>query len=770
MRRSTLAWVGWMAVVCGGGQVLTDPAPAGRAEGVTQSAQRGTATEAVVGSAPPVRLAALLLGGSGTQSRPAGADGRAHSTIEDLLHAGRIPYDVRDVPLDVQTVVHDGRVWYSVVVVPCRAQPLDAVTLASLRTLTARYGVGVVAAASAPDAALMRLLGVRVAAVGDRANLGAPQLTLDKTWAAEEGLPRVVWPWELQPRLRPSVWDVVVALTGIAVIVLTAARVRTSLRAGSRCRHVGRRLCVLTALTVVGLVGAAWFARSMQLRRFSGVRTYQHRMREWRSESQAGVLRWAPVRAAPLPGTAVLARWGDAKGPPAVLRSWTGNGVNTYFAFDVEGALSQPCALHQVVRRVLASSSQGGFCYEDLAGIMALRIDDPGSSAKAVYEDVSFPEMTRQDWESVCAVLRRYSARLTVGYVSGWMDGGAHHPEILEVSGRPLRDRQAGRVYDSRDIVYTKLVGGVTPLRSDLTAECKTIAECARAGIVDVECHGYTHFDLDRSAWASSPDRYTNHLWSRELYHVRGNRDCSPAQQRKALEASCARLTGWFGRPPAVLIPPGNVVSHDTARIASRLGFVMIAAREVTTLTERPYINRALPCHGAGTEPDARYVDSGYPLVWYFHDFDIVQRRPEWLDQELSSWQAVGVRQFITLRDLAFQLLIRIEAWRRTNGIDIEATIPGVDSLLAERELLSTTLAVRVGDDVSVAGVEFRGCNGALSPGDKQTGNCLVRLTWAPRSCVAHVRLTLTPRVSLADEGRACSGPTGRARTDLSSG
>src|SRR5713101_56685 len=75
--------------------------------------------------------------------------------------------------------------------------------------------------------------------------------------------------------------------------------------------------------------------------------------------------------------------------------------------------------------------------WHELERSLVLRMDDPGGAQNVYLRGWTYPKLTESEWGALGADLRRRNGRLSVCYVSGWVDDGDAARGTLEVGGRP---------------------------------------------------------------------------------------------------------------------------------------------------------------------------------------------------------------------------------------------------------------------------------------------------------------------------------------------
>jgi len=250
---------------------------------------------------------------------------------------------------------------------------------------------------------------------------------------------------------------------------------------------------------------------------------------------------------------------------------------------------------------------------------IALRLDDVGACSKRyeIYSDFGvhlgpvslsanwlclkylFPfrkwgpyrEMTAPEWYSIFRLLESHKARLTVAVTAAWAES----------------EQQ------------------LIPFPTRFPGEAAALKEGVQQGLIEVANHGLTHCVLQGDAfkprWFSSNRQFHREFW-----------DWIPlAQQEEHLRWSQDILQNYFQTNVVTFVPPGNVFTENTLKIAQRYGL------------------RYVSCN-VGPYQLGGMVILGNEGVIAFHDRDIVLKGVEWFKRLLD--QHAG-ETFCFLRDLA---------------------------------------------------------------------------------------------------------------------
>ncbi len=283
---------------------------------------------------------------------------------------------------------------------------------------------------------------------------------------------------------------------------------------------------------------------------------------------------------------------------------------------------------------------------EDLA---VLRLDDPGTAQSAYLESWTHAPLSLENWEEIERILTTFEARLSIGYVPGWLDDGDETRGDLEFLGKKITARHPGEIFSSAGVRYFHRELGQW---YDLAAQADYFMQ--RATRLDFEVHGYTHISPDVEKYLRAADRHENPNWYREFLDT-SERSAQPrtaAQQAAILRAAINLHQQVFTAPLNALIPPGHAISPDTLELARRAGFRMVADSCVAVERGgRMLRTRLIP----GTDITSE-APAALPSVLIFHDRDIALHGTAWLSQQLARWHNRGVGRFTTLRELALRL------------------------------------------------------------------------------------------------------------------
>lgn len=344
--------------------------------------------------------------------------------------------------------------------------------------------------------------------------------------------------------------------------------------------------------------------------------------------------------------------WARLGGTALIAALDHGRGTFVNLAFDPSEARDASGCATALLRKLLVCASFHPVAWFDLSHTLALRMDDPGAGQSAYLASWSYPQLDLQTWGTVVDTLSARGARLSVGYVSGWVDDGDPTRGALTVGGRAV-SRVAGRIHPSAEVVYSDLAGHRPGCVHDYAGQVAALREGHAQGWIDIELHGYTHMHPDTTSWASASDRYTSVRWFREF-----GRDASsylahhPERLHPVVEGQ-RELRRRFGIPPSTLIFPGDDWSHASLEAALDAGLQAISSYYFAFRFDDRWCWSQHICAPYLDEPEAAWFDSGLPVVGYFHDADLARNDPQWLGRWLDAWSSAGALEFLSLRQVA---------------------------------------------------------------------------------------------------------------------
>ncbi len=195
-----------------------------------------------------------------------------------------------------------------------------------------------------------------------------------------------------------------------------------------------------------------------------------------------------------------------------------------------------------------------------------------------------YDELTAGQWTEILDILRESGSSMTVGITAGWVE---------------------------KD-------GTIIPFPEKFPEQAKVIRQGLKEGLIDIANHGLTHCVIGKHLprWFSSNRTYHREFWNWVPIDT----------QRKHIERSLKILSGFFGVEIDTLIPPGNVWTTDTERIANANGIRYISsdsrvAPDGTVSNGITYISRD---------------------VFAFHDRELSIFGTDWLKDSIATYKKNG--------------------------------------------------------------------------------------------------------------------------------
>jgi hypothetical protein len=334
-------------------------------------------------------------------------------------------------------------------------------------------------------------------------------------------------------------------------------------------------------------------------------------------------------------------------------------------------------------------------------------MDDPGGAQNVYSRTWSYPKLDAGGWAAIGADLAARDARVSLGYVSGWVDDGDERRGRLTIDGHTVL-RRPGAVYPTPIVRYEDVTGHSPGTVHDYGSEFRGIQALRLAGVADVEIHGYTHMHPDTDAWAHAPDRFET--WPTTSWFREFGRASVPAlEARPAHDHPLTHALGlfetYFGSTPTTLICPGDQWTNATLDRALDLGLQLVDSYYLAVRHGQRFGWTQHVCAPYLDQPDSRWFASGLPVVGYFHDFEPAVEGVGWITTWLDRWQTKGARRLIDFRELAAALALRLELTEESGQLVL--TIRRVDGPRAVRPIpirirarcaLPSSLAVKVQD------------------------------------------------------------------------
>jgi hypothetical protein len=316
---------------------------------------------------------------------------------------------------------------------------------------------------------------------------------------------------------------------------------------------------------------------------------------------------------------------------------------------DVDGAATA------FLRHLLVRGSPRPVAWLDMEGTVVLRMDDPGGAQNVHFQKWNYRKLNQREWSEIACQLTEHSARLSIGYTPGWVDDGDVNRGRLEVAGCAVQ-RIPGAVHPSPLVRYVDLAGHAPGMVHDYQAEFRGIQALRAAGLGEVELHGYTHMFPDTEVWAAATDRYVTKGWFRELGWNAAAAIRARSVNDHPLGLGMEALRQHFGLRPTTVICPGHECDEGVIERALDEGLMFVshgvlAIRDGhrwcwTTNIGAPELD----------EVDAAWLATGFPVVVFFHDRDLVLKGTSRLGYYLERWRDAGANRFVDFRQLASEI------------------------------------------------------------------------------------------------------------------
>jgi hypothetical protein len=344
--------------------------------------------------------------------------------------------------------------------------------------------------------------------------------------------------------------------------------------------------------------------------------------------------------------------WATLEGNPVIAGRRIGKGMIATLGFHPSEARDADGSATALLKHLLIWGSPAPVAWLDLEGTFILRMDDPGSAESVYNRHYSFPKLGEEEWADINEELKKRNARISIGYVAGWVDDGDRERGVLKVHGK-VPNRITGQVYPSKLVKYEMFRDHDRVIVSDYESEFRGIQSLRTKGLGDVELHGYTHIHPNTALWARALDRYEARCWYREL--GRGAAPTIATQQPcdHPLSLGIAAFRQYFQVQPTTLICPGDEWTNEVLEHALKLKLQLVSSYYLALRHKERFCWSQHVCAPYLNQPDSAWFDSGLPVVGYFHDYDLAIKGVGWMSKWLNRWQSAGVKRFLDFRELA---------------------------------------------------------------------------------------------------------------------
>ncbi len=207
--------------------------------------------------------------------------------------------------------------------------------------------------------------------------------------------------------------------------------------------------------------------------------------------------------------------------------------------------------------------AQGYALYAEYPQSILLFMDDFGTSDRSYLPYWHYRTLNEDDIrKGIIEPLQRHGAVLMMDVVTGYVDRKAR--QVVSPWQQQVIDEIDGKTF--HDYVSAK----------------KGLDAGQRAGVLEIQCHGYTHMlpDLESPPgpfWAVPMDANVPHGFDEEFGDKLRKRDVPALTQRFLMERGLEYLREDFGVVPLFVINGGSGKSlsypHHSARLAAEMGF-----------------------------------------------------------------------------------------------------------------------------------------------------------------------------------------------------
>lgn len=389
--------------------------------------------------------------------------------------------------------------------------------------------------------------------------------------------------------------------------------------------------------------------------------------------------------------------WATLEGNPFIVARRFGVGFIATLGFHPSQARDTDGTATALLKQLLIQGVDLPLAWLDYENTVILRMDDPGSAETVHHQIYSQTKLESTEWNQISSELEKRNARLSVGYVAGWVDDGDPDLGNLKVSKLSIT-RIPGKVYPSPLVVYEKASKNEKELVFDYEDEYNGIQTLRAKGVAEVELHGHTHMHPDSITWAKASDRYSKSSWYRELGKPASVAIASKGKKEHPLTLGLSAFRQYFNVTPTTVICPGEQFTSKVLQHALDLGFSFVGSYYLALRYENHFCWAQHVCAPYLNQPDHAWFDAGLPVVGYFHDFDLKRHGVQWFSHYLKEWEKVGARKWIDYRELAGAISRLFHLTRHSGQIRLTVRNQGAPQLV--RPL---TLMMRIPGDTTLS-------------------------------------------------------------------
>ncbi len=353
-------------------------------------------------------------------------------------------------------------------------------------------------------------------------------------------------------------------------------------------------------------------------------------------------------------------------GEPLIVGRRFGRGTVATLAFHPSEARDRDGTMTTLLRHLLIFGSVVPTAWLDWEQTVVLRMDDPGGAQNVHSKSWYYPKLREADWNKIIEDLRKRDARLSIGYIGGWVDDGDVSRGKLTVAGKTPH-RAPGQVYPSPLVKYVDFAGHSPRTLHNYISEFRGIQKLRTDGLGDVELHGYTHIHPNRDLWVKSDDKYEAVKWFRELGKFAESAIASKSFEEHPLQLGIKTLKQYFDVYPTTLICPGDEWTNEVLEQALDFGIYLVSSYYLALRDGEKFCWAQHICAPYLDEPDAKWFKAGLPVVGYFHDREPALEGIGWISKYLDRWQEAGAKRFIDFRELTAAIKCRLQIKRENS-------------------------------------------------------------------------------------------------------
>jgi hypothetical protein len=377
-----------------------------------------------------------------------------------------------------------------------------------------------------------------------------------------------------------------------------------------------------------------------------------------------------PIDAFRLPANATTRTLATLDGHAVISEQNHASGRRIQLGFHPSAASDQGGECVGLLRQLMTFHPIHSRAWYDWSGTMVLRIDDPGGAQNVYSRNWCYQELDRPAWSRIGRELAARDARLSIGYVSGWVDDGDARRGTLWLDGKVAR-RRAGAIHPSPRVHYQDHQGHRPGTESDYESEYRGIRDLCGKGLTDIELHGFTHLHPDLQAWLVAPDRYDERGWFRDFSPSASSCLAKLAPEQHPICRGMRWIEAFFQTRPVCLISPGDEWTNEVLEQALRSQLQLVSSYYLAIRQDDRFLWSTHICAPYLDEPASHWFASGLPVIGYFHDYELATEGVDWLARNLDQWREAGARRFIDFREVAAALATELSLERENNELTL---------------------------------------------------------------------------------------------------